>query len=43
LAEYLVATVLGLNQGVRNEWDAYDLETEAGLKIEVKSAAYIQS
>lgn len=43
LAEYLVACALGLDQGVRNEWDAYDLETEAGLKIEVKSAAYIQS
>ena len=43
LAEYLVACALGLNRDVRNEWDAYDLETETGLKIEVKSAAYIQS
>ena len=43
MAEYLVASALGLNKGVRNEWDAYDLKTEAGLKIEVKSAAYIQS
>ena len=43
LAEYLVASALGLNQGIRNEWDAYDLKTETGLKIEVKSAAYIQS
>jgi hypothetical protein len=43
LAEYLVACALGLNDGVRKEWDAYDLKTEDGLKIEVKSAAYIQS
>lgn len=43
LAEYLVALALGLNQGVRNEWDAYDLKTEKGMKIEVKSAAYVQS
>lgn len=43
LAEYLVACALWLNTGVRNEWDAYDLETEAGLKIGVKSAAYIQT
>jgi len=25
------------------EWDSFDLTTPAGLKIEVKSAAYIQS
>ena len=43
LAEFLVAHALGLDLGIRNEWDAYDLKTEAGLKIEVKSAAYIQS
>jgi len=43
LAEYLVAVALELDQGVRSEWDAYDLETEDGVKIEVKSSAYIQS
>jgi hypothetical protein len=43
LAEFLVASALGLNKGVRNEWDSYDLKTEAGIKIEVKSAAYVQS
>jgi len=42
-AEFLVASALGLNKGVRNEWDSYDLKTEKGIKIEVKSAAYIQS
>lgn len=43
LAEYLVASALGLNQHIRNEWDAYDLKNENGVKIEVKSAAYVQS
>jgi len=43
LAEFLVASALGLNHGVRNEWDSYDLKTDTGVKIEVKSAAYVQS
>ncbi|MBK8535794.1 MAG: hypothetical protein IPL59_12085 [Candidatus Competibacteraceae bacterium] len=28
---------------MRNEWSAYDLETRTGFKVEVKSAAYLQS
>ena len=43
LAEFLVASALGLSNGVRNEWDAFDLQTETGIKIEVKSAAYVQT
>ena len=44
LAEFIVAKALGIStDGVRNEWDAYDLETKDGVKIEVKSAAYLQS
>lgn len=44
LAEYLVARALGLStSGVRSEWAAYDLETASGIKIEVKSAAYLQA
>ena len=44
LAEYLVATALGIAaSGVRDPWAAYDLETSDGIKIEVKSAAYLQS
>ncbi|BDP40901.1 hypothetical protein DAETH_08700 [Deinococcus aetherius] len=43
LAEYIVARALGCTQRPRVEWDAYDLRTDAGLKIEVKSAAYLQS
>lgn len=33
----------GAVDGVRLEWDAYDLITADGIKVEVKSAAYIQS
>lgn len=43
LAEYIVAKALGITDGVRGEWDAYDLVTKSGVKIEVKSAAYLQS
>ncbi len=44
VAEYLVAKAVGLNpDAVRVEWDAYDLTSPEGIKIEVKSAAYIQS
>lgn len=43
LAEYLGATAIGCDQNPRREWDAYDLETTEGTKVEVKSAAYLQS
>lgn len=44
LAEYIVARGLGISTaGVRNEWAAYDLVTHSGIKIEVKSAAYLQA
>ncbi len=43
IAEYIVKQALGLKSTFRTEWDAYDLQTEKGLKIEVKSAAYLQS
>jgi hypothetical protein len=44
LAEFIVATALGIDvSGVRNEWDAFDLINSSGLKIEVKSAARVQS
>ncbi len=43
LAEYLVACALGLADGTRVEWDAYDLKTKRGIKVEVKSASYLQS
>lgn len=44
LAEYLVARALGLGESdVRDEWDKYDLSTPDGTRVEVKSAAYLQS
>lgn len=44
VAEYLVARALDADpDGVRDEWAAYDLRTKEGVKVEVKSAAYLQS
>ncbi|MEQ1815571.1 MAG: hypothetical protein ABL861_03715 [Nitrosomonas sp.] len=43
LAEYIVASAIGCTHKPRTEWDAYDLMTEDGLKIEVKSSAYLQT
>lgn len=43
LAEYLVAQAIGIAEGAREEWAAYDLITPEGVKIEVKSSAYLQA
>ena len=43
VAEFLVANALGLTETPRVEWGSYDLETSSGTKIEIKSAAYLQS
>lgn len=43
LAEFIVAQDLGITKKARVEWDAYDLETEEGIKIEVKSTSFLQS
>jgi len=42
LAEFIVACALGIKNGVRNPWDAFDLKTRSGIKIEVKSSSYLQ-
>lgn len=43
-AEFLVATALGIPiEKPREEWATYDLITAEGIKVEVKSAAYLQS
>jgi hypothetical protein len=42
LAEFLVARAVGSTMP-RVEWDAYDVLTPDGVKIEVKSAAYLQA
>ena len=43
-AEFIVGSALGIDFAtLRDEWSSFDLETKEGIKIEVKSAAYIQS
>ena len=43
LAEYIVACELGIATNTRLEWDAFDLITNDGIKLEVKSASYLQT
>lgn len=44
LAEFIVAKAVGVDvTGVRDEWAPWDLTTPEGVKVEVKSAAYLQS
>lgn len=42
LAEYIVATALGICETKRVEWDRYDLVI-GDIGVEVKSAAYVQA
>jgi len=43
-AEFIVASATNVDiDQPRDEWGAYDLITHEGIKIEVKSAAYVQS
>jgi len=42
LAEFLVAKAVGAT-GSRIEWDAYDIFTPEGIRVEVKSAGYLQT
>jgi len=43
-AEFIVARALGISTDrVRDEWAPFDLKTPSGLKVEVKSAAFLQS
>jgi len=43
-AEFIVATALKVDlTKIRDEWSAYDLESPEGIKVEVKSSAYLQS
>jgi len=43
LAEFIIAWALKLDNTPRNPWDPYDLITEDGKRIEVKSTGYLQS
>lgn len=43
LAEFIVASALDIDDGVRDVWSPFDLLSKENIKIEVKSAAYLQS
>lgn len=44
LAEFIVASAININtKESRQDWTAYDLLSNSGRKIEVKSSAYLQS
>jgi hypothetical protein len=43
LAEYLVARAVGDPSPLREAWDNWDVTTATGIKVEVKSSAYLQS
>lgn len=43
LAEYIVKVAIGDNSTQRTEWDNYDLISNNGKKVEVKSSSYLQS
>jgi len=44
LVEFIVASAIGVDlNSVREEWGAYDLTIQDGIRVEVKSAAFIQS
>ncbi len=44
LSEFIVASAVNVNiKTPREEWAPYDLITQEGIKIEVKSASYIQA
>ena len=45
LAEYIVGKALGCikEEDIRDEWGSYDLKTQTGVSVEVKSSAYVQS
>ncbi len=44
LADFIVAVALGVDAGsIREGWQPYDLITEEGIRVEVKSSSYLQS
>jgi hypothetical protein len=43
LAEYLVSLAMGCADGVSGNWNSFDVLSSEGIKIEVKTSAYLQS
>lgn len=42
LAEFFVASDLGVTDAMRIEWAPFDLTTRTGIRVEVKASAYLQ-
>jgi hypothetical protein len=42
-AEFIVASALGIKLGVRESWADFDLVTDGGIRVEVKSSGLLQS
>ncbi len=42
-AEFLVASDLGITDGTRRDWEGFDLQMKDGVRLEVKSSAYLQN
>lgn len=42
-AEYLVGIALGAQALTRRDWEPYDILTSDGIRVEVKTSAYLQS
>ena len=43
LAEFIVSRALATTEPVMSAWESYDLTTPGGVRVEVKSSAYLQS
>lgn len=43
IAEYIVANACKIDNNARVSWDSFDLSLKNGLKIEVKSSAFLQT
>jgi len=43
LAEFIVAMALGVSDGISPSWESYDLSSPDGIRIEVKTSAYLQT
>lgn len=42
-SEYLVAKAIGDKSNHRTNWNSYDLTSSEGIRVEIKTSAYIQS
>jgi hypothetical protein len=43
VAEYLVARAVGAHVSTRTEWDAVDVTTPGGIRMEVKTSGRVQT